>query len=87
MLKKANTINYKGFSGGSAGEEPACNARDLASTPGWEDALKKEMATNSSIIVWRIPWAEKPGGLQFMGSQRVRYDCKTNTFPFKHTFK
>ena len=32
------------------------------------------MATNSSILAWRIPWTEEPGGLQFMGSQRVRYD-------------
>ena len=36
---------------------------------GQEDALKKEMATHSSILAWEIPWAEKPGGLQSMGSQ------------------
>ena len=35
---------------------------------GWEDALKKEMATHSSILTWRIPWIEEPGGLQSMGS-------------------
>ena len=40
----------------------------------WEDPLEEEMATNSSILAWRIPWTEEPGGLQFMGSQRVRYD-------------
>ena len=34
----------------------------------------KEMATHSSILAWRIPWTEEPGGLQSMGSQRVRYD-------------
>ena len=39
---------------------------------GWEDPLEKEMATHSSILAWRIPWAEEPGGLQFMGSERVR---------------
>ena len=38
---------------------------------GWEDTLVKEMATHSSILVWRIPWTEEPGGLWFMGSQRV----------------
>ena len=38
---------------------------------GWEDLLEKEMATHSSILVWRIPWTEEPGGLQFTGSQRV----------------
>ena len=36
---------------------------------GWEDTLEKEMATHSSILAWRIPWTEKPGRLQFMGSQ------------------
>ena len=38
----------------------------------WEDSLEKEIATNSNILAWRIPWTEEPGGLQFMGSQRVR---------------
>ena len=37
---------------------------------GWEDPLEKEMATHSSILAWRIPWAEKCGGLQSMGLQR-----------------
>ena len=41
---------------------------------GWEDPLEKEMATHSSILVWRIPWTEEPGGLQSMGSQRVGHD-------------
>ena len=41
---------------------------------GWEDPLEKEMATPSSILDWRIPWAEEPGGLQSMGSQRVGQD-------------
>ena len=37
---------------------------------GQEDPLEKEMATHSSILAWRIPWTEDPGGLQFMGSQK-----------------
>ena len=41
---------------------------------GQEDPLEKEMATHSSILAWRIPWAEEPGGLQSMGSQRVGHD-------------
>ena len=41
---------------------------------GQEDPLKKEMATHSSILAWEIPWIEEPGGLQSMGSQRVRHD-------------
>ena len=41
---------------------------------GWEVPLEKGMATHSSILAWRIPWTEKPWGLQFVGSQRVRHD-------------
>ena len=44
---------------------------------GWEDALEEGMATHSSILAWRIPWTEKPGGLQCMGLQRVRQDLAT----------
>ena len=41
---------------------------------GREDPLEKEMATHSSILAWRIPWTEEPGGLQSMGLQRVGHD-------------
>ena len=41
---------------------------------GWEDPLEKGMATHSSILAWRIPWTEEPGGLQSVGFQRVRCD-------------
>ena len=41
---------------------------------GWEDPLEKGMATHYSILAWRIPWTEEPGGLQSMGSQRVTCD-------------
>ena len=40
---------------------------------GWEYPLEKEMATHSSTLAWRIPWAEEPDRLQLMGSQRVRH--------------
>ena len=40
---------------------------------GWEDPLEKGKATHSRILAWRIPWTEEPGGLQSMGSQRVRH--------------
>ena len=46
---------------------------------GWEDPLEEEMATHSSILAWRIPRTEEP--VQYMGSQRVGYDCMTNTRP------
>ena len=41
---------------------------------GWEDPLEKEMAVHSNTIAWKIPWAEDPGRLQSMGSQKVRHD-------------
>ena len=41
---------------------------------GWEDSLEEEMATHSSILAWRIPWTEEPGGSQPIGSQRVGHD-------------
>ena len=41
---------------------------------GWEDPLEKEMAIHSSIIAWKIPWTDKPGRLQSVGSQRVGHD-------------
>ena len=41
---------------------------------GWKDPLEKGMATHSSILAWRIPWTEEPGGLQSTGLQRVGHD-------------
>ena len=41
---------------------------------GQEDPLEEEIATQSSILAWRIPWTEEPGGLQSMGLQRVGHD-------------
>ena len=41
---------------------------------GREDPLEKEIATLSSTLAWRIPWREEPGGLQYMGSQKVGHD-------------
>ena len=41
---------------------------------GWEDPLEKGMANHSNILAWKIPWMQEPGGLQSMGSQRVRHD-------------
>ena len=46
---------------------------------GWEDPLEEGMAIHSSILAWRIPRTEEPGGLQSMGSHRVRHDWATNT--------
>ena len=46
---------------------------------GQEDLLEKEMATHSSILVWRAPWTEEPGGLLSIESKTIRYDRATNT--------
>ena len=45
---------------------------------GWEDPPEKEKATHSSVLAWRIPWTEEPGGLQSTGSHRVRHDSITH---------
>ena len=66
---KRGVVVYRGFPGGSDGEEFACNAGDPSLIPESEDPLKKKMATHSSILTWRIPRAQDSGGLQSTGSQ------------------
>ena len=48
--------------------------------------LEKSMATHSSILAWKIPWTEEPGGLQSMGLQRLRHDRVTNTHTHIHVY-
>ena len=58
-------------------KNPPDNARDLRDKgliPGLGRSLEEGMATSSSILAWRIPWTEEPGGLQFIELQRVRHD-------------
>ena len=62
------------FPGGSVVKTPPANAGDADSIPGLRRTLEEEMATHASILVWRIPRREEPGGLQSMGSQRARHD-------------
>ena len=50
---------------------------------GWEDPLEKEMTTHSSILAWRIPWAEEPGGLQFMASDKSQTRLSDFHFPVR----
>ena len=52
----------------------AGDVREVGSIPGSGRSPGGGMATHSSILAWRIPWTEEPGGLQSMGSQRVRHD-------------
>ena len=49
-----------------------------AQSLGWEDPLEKRMASYSSILAWKIPWREEPGGLQAMGLRRVVNDWALN---------
>ena len=58
---------------------PATQETQVWSLGQEDDPLEKGMATHSSILAWRIPWTVEPGGLQSMGSQRVRHDWVTNT--------
>ena len=64
----------RGFPGGSEVKASACNAGDLGSIPESGKSPEKEMATYSSVLAWRIPWTEEPGGLQSTGSQRIRHN-------------
>ena len=71
-------LNNEGFTGGSVVKNPPFlqgSQETLVRSLSWEDPLEKETATHSSILPWEIPWTEKLGGLQSMGSQkRVRHD-------------
>ena len=59
-----------------------CRRHGWVQSLGQEDPLGKEMATHSSILAWKTPWAEKPGGLQYIGSQRVRHDWVTQQYSY-----
>ena len=67
-------MNFSVLPGGSDGKLSAYNVGDLGSIPGLGRSPGKEMATHSSTLAWKIPWMEKLGGLQSMGSQRVGHD-------------
>ena len=64
-----------GFPGGSAVERILLHIEEMwVQCLGQEDCLEKEMAIHSSILAWKIPFTEEPGGVQFMGLQRIRHD-------------
>ena len=60
---------FLGFPGGSDNKESTCNAGDLGSIPGLGRSPEGGYGNHSSILAWRIPWAEQPGKLQPIGSQ------------------
>ena len=65
----------QGFPGGAGEKGPACQQKireTWIQSLGWEGPLEEGMATISFFFAWRIPWIEESGGLQFIGSKRVR---------------
>ena len=64
-------IYNKGFPGGSVVKKLYGMQETWVRSLGWEDPLEKDMGTHSGTLAWRIPWMEKPGGLQATGLQRV----------------
>ena len=79
VLVHAPLTYVEDFPGSTVVNNPAAGAggaRDVGLVPGRGDAVEKEMATHSSILAWKVPWTEEPGGLQSVGSQSVgRTEC------------
>ena len=69
-----NDKNTHMFSGAPLVKNPPAMQETWVRSLGWEEPLEKGMATHSSILAWRIPWTEEPGGLQSIRSQKVRHD-------------
>ena len=65
-----STSDLLGFLGGSIVKNLPAVLETQVKSLGWEEPLEKEVATHSSILAWKIPWTEEPGGLHFMGSQK-----------------
>ena len=80
-------VNSLGFPSGSVGKESAVQEMQemWVQSLSQEDPLEEGMATHPSILAWRIPWTEEPGGLQSMGSQRVGYHSATHFVRYKKT--
>ena len=71
FLKSYYFVYFFKFPNGSDSKESACDAGDLGLIPGSEDSLEKGTATHSSILTWKIPWTEEPGGLQSTGHKEL----------------
>ena len=69
-IGKQGLIITPGFPGGSVVKNQPAKQETWVPSLGQEDPLEEAMATHSSILAWRTPWTEEPGGLQFMGSQK-----------------
>ena len=77
--RKESPTVFNGLPQWFSGKESTCNARDVGdagSVLGWGRSPEKEMTIHSSILPWRIPWAEESGGLQSIGSQRIGHNWR-----------
>ena len=80
-LNNVGIANVWGFPGISVVKNCLSMQETQSPSLGWEDPLEKQMATHSSTLAWVIPWTEKPGGLQSMGSQKSRTWLRKKTTP------
>ena len=79
MTLKLLRIHYfRGFPDGSVVKNPPAIQETRVGSLSQEDPLEKEMPSHSSILAWKVPWTEEPGGLQSIGC-RVRHNGATNT--------
>ena len=74
LATERHPLEHGGFPGGSAVGNPSAIQETQVRSLGREDPLEEGTATHSSILAWRNPWTEEPGGPQSGGSQRVRHD-------------
>ena len=75
MVKISSQLPFAGaFPSGSVVKNPAAKQETRVLSLDWEDPPEEKMAAYSSILAWRIPWTEEPGGLPSIGSQRVGHD-------------
>ena len=72
-------VNWQVIPGGSDRKNPPAMWETWVQSLGQENLLGKGLATHSSILAWRIPWTEEPGGLQSVRLQKVGHDWMTNT--------
>ena len=79
---EASLLFYRGFPGGSVVMKLSANAGDAGSFPGLRRSTGEWNGNHSSILAWKIPWTEEPGGLQSMGSQKVGHGWATKQQQF-----
>ena len=79
------SLGFPGSSDSKKKKKICLQCRRTRFDPAWEDPLEKKTTTHSSILAWKTPWTEEPGGLQSMGLRRIRDDWATDTFTLRKT--